>query len=318
MTTHAPRFRTALGTAVLAITVLASCGEGSAPTTKQASPVSDTRTSAAPAPSQDEVSKRLAELEKAHGARIGAYAVDTGTGRFLSYRGEERFPFASTGKAMTCGAVLKKARTSDPGLMDRVIRYGKGDLVEHSPVTEKHVGTGMTVAELCEAAITVSDNTAENLVLEQTGGPKGLTAFLRSVGDPVSRSDRTEPSLNDWRPGELRDTTTPRPWAQDLRALSLGGALAPADSERLNGWLKASTTGDARIRAGLPKSWTVGDKTGSAGVYGNTNDIAVAWPPAGGPVVITVLLTKPDAAAEPDEKAVAETARILSSGLRGS
>lgn len=155
-------------------------------------------------------------------------------------------------------------------------------------------------------------------MLKQIGGPQGLTAFFRSLGDTVSRSDRPEPGLNEWRPGDPRDTTAPRPWAGNLRALTVGDALAPADRKRLIGWMKAAVTGDKRIRAGLPESWTAGDKTGTAGVYGNANDIAIAWPSSGAPLVIAILTTKPDPEAEPDDKAVAETARILARALRAS
>ncbi|GAA4225080.1 class A beta-lactamase Bla1 [Actinomadura meridiana] len=261
------------------------------------------------------MTRQLTKLEKSRGVRIGAYAIDTRTGRSVSHRADETFPFASTFKVMACGAVLRKARRSDPGLLDRVIHYTKNDLVNYSPITEKHVETGMTVAELCHAAITQSDNTAGNLVLRQIGGPTGLTKFLRSLGDPVTRADRWETALNDWRPGEKRDTTAPRPWARDLRTLTAGGALIPADRARLTGWMKATVTGDKRIRAGLHASWTIGDKTGTGGTYGSANDIAIAWPPSRPPLIIVVLTTRPDAAAEPDEQSIAETARILTKAL---
>ncbi|OLT14269.1 class A beta-lactamase [Actinomadura sp. CNU-125] len=260
--------------------------------------------------------RRLSKLEAKRNLRIGAYAIDTGTGRFVSHRAGQRFPYASTFKAMACGAVLQKARTSDPGLMERVIHYTEDDLVDYSPETEKHVGTGMTVSALCHAAITQSDNTAGNLVMKQLGGPAGLTRFFRSLGDDASRADRWETALNEWKPGERRDTTVPAAWAGNLRALTAGDALAPADRERLIAWMKANTTGDARIRAGLPDSWTIGDKTGTAGVYGNANDIAVAWPePGDAPLIMVVLTTAKKKDAEADDAAIAETAAILARGL---
>ncbi|TYB46459.1 class A beta-lactamase [Actinomadura chibensis] len=314
MTRLAPGLRTSFGASVLALAVLTGCGGTASDASPE--PRSGASEKSGPTAAQGKVAARLRALEKARGVRVGAYAVDTGTGRSVSYRGGERFPFASSFKAMACGAVLRKARDSDPALMDRVIRYEKSDLADFSPVTEKHVGTGMTVADLCHATITRSDNTAGNLVLKLIGGPPGLTAFLRSLGDASSRSDRAEPGLNHWRPGEPRDTTTPAAWAGDLRALAVGDALAPPDRTRLVGWLKATVTGGERIRAGLPKTWTVGDKTGTAGVYGNAVDVAVAWPrPGAAPLVMAVLTTRPRADAEADEKAVAETARILADGL---
>ncbi|RFS84644.1 class A beta-lactamase [Actinomadura spongiicola] len=326
MTTPTPRFRTSLGAALLVLCVLgglAGCDSDANPSAKTtentASKPTVPKTSAPRAhPSQADVTRRLLRLEKARDARVGAYAIDTGTGQVLAHRADERFPFASSFKVMACAAVLQKARRTDPGLMDRVIRYDRRDLAAFSPETEKHVGTGMTVAELCGATITKSDNTAGNLLLKEIGGPRGLTAFFRSLGDTVSRSDRVEPGLNRWRPGELRDTTAPGPWARDLRALTVGDALVPADRERLVAWLKASVTGGERIRAGLPGGWTVGDKTGTAGVHGNANDIAVVWPPSGAPLIFAILVTRPDADAEPDDETVAAAARILARGLRPS
>ncbi|WUH97581.1 class A beta-lactamase [Spirillospora sp. NBC_00431] len=319
MNTRAPRFRTRLGAAVIALsalTAVAGCDSEAAPKSGASpSPQRSAQTSARPAPAQAEVTGKLRRLEKSRGTRIGAYAVDTGTGRFTGHRADETFPFASMFKAVACGAVLRKARDSDPGLLNRVLPYKKSDLLPHSPVTEKRVGTGMSVAGLCHATITQSDNTAGNLVLKQVGGPSGLTAFLRSLGDTVSRSDRWEPGLNEWGPGEKRDTTTPRAWATSLRALTAGGALAPADRDRLNAWMKATVTGDERIRAGLPEGWTAGDKTGTSGTYGNADDVAVVWPPSRAPLVIAVLTTRPGAEAETDEAAIAETTRILVQAL---
>ncbi|NDU73109.1 class A beta-lactamase [Actinomadura sp. DSM 109109] len=316
MTTHRTLNRR-LGAGALALTTLAGlagCGSGGSDA-RSAAPRSATSTTAVD-PAQAKVTRQISRLEATHRARIGAFAVDTGTGRTVSHRPDERFAFASTFKAMVCGAVLRKARQSDPGLLDRVIHYTKEDLVEYSPVTEKHVDTGMTVADLCHAAITLSDNTAGNLVLRQVGGPAGLTAFFRSLGDRVSRSDRYETDLNIWKPGEVRDTTAPRPWAGNLRALTTGGALVPADRERLIGWMKASVTGDKRIRAGLPRNWTVGDKTGTGGTYGTANDIAIAWPPSGAPLIIVITTNRFAPEAEADDKAVAQTARILAGALR--
>ncbi|MEU8345425.1 class A beta-lactamase [Spirillospora sp. NPDC048832] len=321
MTKHAPAFR-AVTAALLAASAVAGCGAGKDPAAKSAAPQANSSQTATPAAvrtaeAQADVTRQLTRLEKIRSTRIGAYAIDTGTGQVVGHRADETFPFASTFKAMACGAVLRKARQSAPGLLDKVIHYTEDDLQEFSPVTEKHVGTGMTVAELCHAAITRSDNTAGNLVLEQIGGPAGLTAFFRSLGDTVSRSDRTEPGLNLWKPGEKRDTTAPRPWADDLRALTTGNALAPADRTRLIDWLKATVTGDKRIRAGLPKSWTVGDKTGTGGVYGSANDMAIAYPkPGGAPLIMVVTTTRKGEDAAADEKSIALTAGVLARALR--
>ncbi|MBC7630746.1 MAG: class A beta-lactamase [Flavobacterium sp.] len=263
---------------------------------------------------QARVQQRLRTLENEFDARIGAYAFDTGTSRVVGYRANELFPMTSTFKAMACAAVLHKARTADPGLMERVIQYTQDDLVDYSPITKEHVGTGMTVTKLCHATITVSDNTAGNLVLRQLGGPPGLTEYLRSLGDPRSRLDRYETALNDWQPGERRDTTTPALMAQDLRVVMTDALTAP-DRDQMAEWLRANTTGAARIRAGLPVDWVVGDKTGTGGTYATANDIAVVWPPNGAPIVIAVYTNRHTRDATVNNEVVARTATALAEGL---
>ncbi|WP_308193485.1 class A beta-lactamase [Nonomuraea sp. MG754425] len=241
--------------------------------------------------------------------------MDTATGRTVGYRSGERFPLLSTFKAPLCAAALHRARTSEPGLMDKVVTWTTADLKPNSPTTEKHVKDGLSVARLCEAAITESDNTAANMVLKQIGGPAGLTRYFRTLKDRVSRLDRWETELNDWTAGDRRDTTTPAAVSRDLRLLTTGGALHAKDRERLNAWLIASKTGAARIRAGLPKSWTIGDKTGTNPEIGGANDIAVAWPSgrSSAPIILAVYTNRSVAAT--DDAVVAKTATILARGL---
>ncbi len=195
-------------------------------------------------------------------------------------------------------------------------RFSAKDLVTYSPVTEKHTADGMTLAELCDAAITLSDNTAGNLLLAALGGPAGITAFARTLGDTVTRLDRIETELNEARPGDPRDTTTPAAMTANLRALLLGDALSAASRAQLTAWLVANKTGDTRLRAGLPAGWRVGDKTG-AGANGTNNDVGVFWPPGRAPIVVSAYLTEAaavpaaqrDAAIAAVGHAVAEAAR---------
>lgn len=257
--------------------------------------------------------QRFADLEAAHGARLGVFAVDTADGRSVAYRDGERFPMASTFKGLACGALLHEHPLSS-GFFDRVIRYPRTDLVENSPVTEQHVDTGMTVSALCEAAITVSDNTAGNQILKLLDGPAGFTAFLRTLGDDTSRLDRWETELNTAIPGDDRDTTTPAALAADYRALVVGDSLAEPERAQLSAWLVASATGGNRIRAGLPAGWKVGNKTGSP-AYGSALDVAVAWPPGRAPLVIAVLTTKSEQDAEPANDLVAATTRAAVEAL---
>jgi beta-lactamase class A len=305
------------GLAALAAAALfggaAACGAEAAPASRVAAPQS-----AAPAAAvrQNEVREQLRKLEASYKGRIGLYAVDTGTGAKVGHRDHERFPLLSTFKAIAAAAALHKARTSDPGLMERRVHWTPEEEVRNSPKTEGRGEEGMTVAELAEVAITYSDNTAGNMVLKQLGGPAGLTRYFRSLGDPVSRLDRWETDLNIWKPGEKRDTTMPAFITRDLQRLTTGTALAGPDRARLNGWLKANTTGDKRIREGLPKDWTVGDKTGtSSDAYGGANDIAIAWPPSGAPIVIAVYTHRDTAGSTGDDSIVARTATIAARGL---
>jgi len=226
------------------------------------------------------ISRDIAALEARSGGRLGVAILDTADGEAFVHRGDERFAMCSTFKALVAGLVLRRVDRGQERL-DRRIRYGRSVLTAHSPATEKHVGDGMTVGALCEATVTLSDNAAANLLLHTFGGPPALTAFLRGLGDKVTRLDGYEPGLNVVRPGEIHDTTSPSAMLATLRALTLGPVLSPASRQQLVAWLVANQTGDQRLRAGLPNGWKVGDKTGSwgDGKVGTTNDIAVIWPP---------------------------------------
>lgn len=231
----------------------------------------------------------LARLEKESGGRLGVAALNTGDGREVLHRADERFPFCSTFKMMLSAAVLAR----DPALLKKRIQYQQSDLVPHSPVTGKRMAEGMTVAELCEATLQYSDNAAANLLMKQIGGPAAVTAYARSIGDNEFRLDRWETELNTALPGDARDTTTPLAMARSLQKLVLGESLPAVARRQLKEWMIGNTTGATRIRAGVPGGWIVADKTG-AGDYGTVNDIAVIWPPGRAPIVLSVYLTQPN------------------------
>ncbi|MFD8518593.1 class A beta-lactamase [Streptomyces capillispiralis] len=256
--------------------------------------------------------RALADLEREYGARLGVFAVDTGTGATVVHRADERFAFCSTFKTLAAAAVLSRGPLD--GLEQRVT-YTRDDLVAYSPVAEKHVATGMTLRQLGDAAVRHSDNAAANLLLRHLGGPGALTAYLRGLGDRVSRLDHNEPELNRNPPGDPRDTTTPRAVTTDYRALVLGDALPAAQRELLTDWLVRSTTGGERIRAGVPRGWKAGDKTGT-GDWGRANDVAVLWPDRGAPIVLAVLTELPERAAAPSDPLVAEATRRTLAVLR--
>jgi len=255
---------------------------------------------------------RLRELEKTSGGRLGVAVLDGTTGALDGHRSGERFPMCSTFKALAAAAALARVDRGTERL-DRRISFGEADLLEYAPVTRARVKDGaMSLADLCDAAITVSDNTAANLILSAIGGPAGLTAYLRTLGDRMTRLDRTEPWLNEARPGDPRDTTTPEAMVRSLNKLLLGNALSSASREQLIAWLVATKTGAARLRAGLPADWRVGDKTGT-GNHGSTNDVAIVWPTDRHAVLMAVYLTETPAPADACEAVVADVARLVAS-----
>lgn len=257
----------------------------------------------------------LEHIEASTGGRLGVAIVEVETGRAVMHREDERFPMCSTAKALACGAVLSRVDAGKESL-ERRIRFSGSDLVTYSPATKEHLGgDGMTLRAICEAAMTLSDNTAMNLIIGTLGGPAGVTEFARSLDDRLTRLDRSEATLNEATPGDPRDTTTPKAMATDLRALVLGNALSSALRDQLATWMVANTTGGAKLRAGVPSTWKVGDKTGS-GSHGTSNDVAVLWRPDGRPLVAAVYLTGAESVAEEARSAaIAAVGRLAATEL---
>jgi beta-lactamase class A len=251
----------------------------------------------------------LAAVERTAGGRLGVRVRDTSSGAHFGHRADERFPMCSIFKALAAGRVLNRVDLGELSL-DQRIAYGRADLLPTSPVTSQHVAEGgMTLGELCAAIVEYSDNCAANLVLRQIGGPAGLTAWLRAEGDAVTRLDRTELELNSAIPGDPRDTASPAAFAATFERLTLGPTLQPASREKLQGWLNANTTGGERLRAGLPKGWAVGDKTGSNGAD-TANDVALIRPPGRAPLIAAVFVTQARSQATANA-AIAEVGRII-------
>ncbi|KDN76962.1 class A beta-lactamase [Streptomyces olindensis] len=285
---------------------LAACGTDDPPADRAGRSAPATRS--APAPSRPPVHRpRLADLERAYGARIGVHALATGTGATVVHRADERFAFCSTFKALAAAAVLHHRSPHD---LDRRVTYTRADLRSTTPITGRHLATGMTLRQLCDAAVRFSDGAAGNLLMRDIGGPAALTAYLRRLGDDVSRMDHYEPELHDVPPDDPSDTTTPRAIATDFHRLLLGTALPARDRALLMDWLSRNATavGARRIRAGLPRGWKVADKTGT-GDYGRANDIAVVHPPRAEPLVLAVMTDRPGRDAEPSDAVIAEATR---------
>ena len=272
----------------------------------------------ASAQSQASIQKELAALETSSGGRLGIYAINTMNNERIQYRAEERFPFCSTFKVMGVAAILKQSMTNNR-LLQQKIKYQKEDIdVVWSPITEKHVNDGMTIFELSAAAIMYSDDTAINLLMKELGGLEAVNAFARSLGDNTFRLDRWEPELNTAIPGEVRDTTTPKTMATSLQRLVLGDVLALPQREQLQAWLVDNTTGNFRIRAGVPKDWVVGDKTGGGKYHGVTNDIAIIWPPKCAPIVVAIFFTQNNNDAPHREDIVASATRLILSEFKST
>lgn len=252
-----------------------------------------------------ETLNKIKELESELNARVGYMELDFNSGLPLkSYRSGERFPMMSTFKVLLCGAVLSRV---DSGLeqLDRRIYYRQSDLIKYSPITEKHLVGGMTIKELCSAAITMSDNTAANLLLSSVGGPKQLTKFLRKIGDNATRLDRWEPELNGALLGDKRDTTTPESMAKTLHTLLAGNTLKPGSAQQLIDWMAADKVGGPLIRSILPKGWFIADKTG-AGEQGSRGIIAVLGPDGNPSRIVVIYLTESQATMDERNRLIAE------------
>ncbi|WP_149474085.1 class A beta-lactamase [Oceanobacillus polygoni] len=254
----------------------------------------------------------FAQLEKEFDAKLGVYAIDTGSGKIIDYQADERFAYTSTFKALAAGAVLQQNTMEE---LNETVTYTKDDLVTYSPITEKHVDTGMTLLEISEAAIRYSDNTAGNLLFNALGGPDSLEKAMREIGDNVINADRTETNLNEAKPGDIRDTSTPKALATSLQAFALDDhLLSESKQNMLLEWLKTNTTGDTLIRAGVPEDWTVGDKSGAGG-YGTRNDIGIVWPPNREPIVIAILSSRDTEDAEYNDDLIKQATEITVNAL---
>lgn len=259
---------------------------------------------------ETDVTHSIAEIESKIGGRLGVFALDTSTGRQLAHRAEQRFAMCSTFKWVLAAAVLAQVDRAQLSLDERV-SYSSSALLEYAPVTRKHVGEGfMTLDKLMEAAVTLSDNTAANLLLDKIGGPVGFNEFVHSLGDTVTRLDRIEPFLNSNGFGDSRDTTSPKAMVDLMRQVLCGNALTVAARNRLLGWLRSCETGKERLRAGMPADWIVGDKTGT-GKRGAANDVAIAFPLHRSPILIAAYLSDASTDLTKLDAAHASIARVV-------
>lgn len=264
------------------------------------------------------IQKQLAELEASSEGRIGVYAINMANGTHLGYRANERFPTGCTSKVIGVATILKKSM-NDSALLSQRISYSKKELTNWNPITEKYLSSGMTVEQLCAASISYSDNTAMNLLVKQMGGLDQMTLFAHSLGNTSFRQDNGWPEeAYSGGKGDLKDSSTPKDMANSLQKLAFTDALAKPQREMLISWLKANTTGEFRIRAGLPKGWVVADKTGTGGAYGTTNDLGIIWPPGCAPIIMAIYYTNDVKSAVKREDIVASATQLLINKLAQS
>lgn len=237
--------------------------------------------------------RQLKEIHKRIGGRLGVHVLDSQSGKRIAYDDGSRYAMASTFKLPLAAALLWQV---DHGAfkLTHPLAIRNEDLKPNSPVVEAKLKAGdtqMNITELCSAVIVHSDNAAANVLLAGIGGPPAFTRFMRSLGDTITRLDRTETELNSNVPGDPRDTTTPRAMVDSLLHLFTRDVLSLTSRAMLIDWLAAAGTGLDRVRAGVPKSWPSGDKTGT-GANGAVNDLCLLYPPGRRPIFVAVYMSE--------------------------
>jgi beta-lactamase class A len=237
--------------------------------------------------------RTLKAIHKRIGGRLGVHVLDSQSGKRIGYDDQSRYAMASTFKVMLAAALLWQVdRGAFP--LSRPLPIARKDVLPTSPAVEVQLAAGaesMTVQELCKAIVTQSDNAAANILLAGIGGPQTLTEFMRSIGDEATRLDRTEMELNSNLPGDLRDTTTPRAMVDSMLKIFTQDVLSLPARALLIDWMNGARTGLDRVRAGMPRSWQVGDKTGT-GQNGAVNDLVIAYPPERRPILVAVYMSE--------------------------
>lgn len=243
-------------------------------------------------------------------ARIGIAVIDKESGMTWSYRGDEAFPINSTHKAYLCAALLEKVDQKKLALSDRTT-LSKRDLVTYSPITEKLLPPQTASnAQLCEAAVSYSDNTAANKVLETIGGVAGFNGFMRSIGDQKTRLDRKEPELNEGTPGDPRDTTTPVAAVRSLDQIFFSDVLSQRSKAELKTWMINDKVAADLLRKTMPSGWGIADKTGAGG-YGSRSIVAVVYPSGKKPLLVSIYITNTKATIGESNAAIARMGSIL-------
>lgn len=252
---------------------------------------------------------QIKQQEQKISARIGVAILHTQKGLQFSYRGEERFPLNSTFKSLACAKLLKDTDEGKLNLVDTKL-IQKNAIQEYSPITRSLVGKHISLEDACSATMLTSDNTAANIVLEAVGGPSDLTLFLRNLGDQFSRIDRWEPELNEGKPGDVRDTTTPNAVVATLNELLNGTLLTESSQSQLKTWMMDNQIAGKLFRSVLPTDWKIADRTGAGG-HGSRGITAMVWPKHSAPIIIAVYITETEASFKQRNRIIAEIGKLI-------
>lgn len=257
----------------------------------------------------------LTVLESRYNGLVGLSCYVPRYEAWLGHRFDERFAYCSVFKWILSAACLKGV---DEGRLSlsQIIKFGPNDILEPAPVTRAALKDGqLSLEALCAGTVITSDNTAANLLMPYVGGLKGLSDFVKSYKDEVTRFDQIEPFLNENLKNDPRDTSSPKAMTGLLAKVVEGPGLTSESKAKLSQWLKDCETGTKRIRAGLPKDWPVGDKTGTSG-NGAANDVAFFDTPQWGRIYLSVFTNRSEFNMDKSAAFIAEATRIVIDRLR--
>lgn len=251
--------------------------------------------------------KDIEQIENEYNTKVGIYGINTENGKAYQHNADERFTFASTYKAIASGILLNKVAPSE---LNKKVEINESEIVANSPVTEQYIGKIMSLKALIKASMLQSDNTANNKIMQELGGVNGLKHELVQLGDDVSEPQRLEPELNYFDPNSKADTTTPRAAAQTLNSILTSNEMNESNLSLLKQTMIENKTGDTLIKAGMPNSYTVGDKSGQALTYATRNDLAFIYPKGQDKPIILAIYSKQDQKdAKPNDKVISDSAR---------
>ncbi|MDW4262139.1 class A beta-lactamase [Staphylococcus saprophyticus] len=251
--------------------------------------------------------KDIDQIENEYNTKVGIYGINTENGKAYQHNADERFAFASTYKAIDSGILLNKVAPSE---LNKKVEINESEIVANSPVTEQYIGKTMSLKTLIKASMLQSDNTANNKIMQELGGVNGLKHELVQLGDDVSEPQRLEPELNYFDPNSKADTTTPRAAAQTLNSILTSNEMNESNLSLLKQTMIENKKGDTLIKAGMPNSYTVGDKSGQALTYATRNDLAFIYPKGQDKPIILAIYSKQDQKdAKPNDKVISDSAR---------